>query len=80
MAQLTIYLPKEIEKKARKNARSAKTSVSAYIAKLIEGKRGRKNAAARWPPEFLAVLGTWKDFPKRDDGDLLPLDEPPSWH
>ncbi len=34
MAQLTIYLPDEIEKKVRLEARRAKKSVSAYIADL----------------------------------------------
>jgi hypothetical protein len=80
MAQLTIYLPKETERKVKAGARKARTSVSAYIAKLVEGKRGQKvGAKANWPKEFLAVLGTWKDVPPRNDDDLLALDEPPAW-
>lgn len=72
MSQLTIYLDDELEKRARREARQQGISVSKWIAKRIEG-----GPPKQWPPEALAELGTWKDFPsleeiRKNDGEDLP--------
>ncbi len=63
MANITIYLPDEIEKKARKAARNKKTSVSRWIAAEIE-----KSLKTTWPQSFLDAAGAFPDFP--DIGEL----------
>lgn len=73
MAQLTIYLPDEVEKTVRKEARRAKKSVSAYIADLATKKDGRLSDAA-WAREIAKLYGSWVGpFPELDDP---PPDEP----
>jgi hypothetical protein len=72
MRQLTIYLEDEIEKRVRREARREGISVSKWIANRIES-----GPPKQWPPEALAELGTWKDFPSLDeirkyDGEDLP--------
>lgn len=73
MAQLTIYLPDEIEKKVRLEARRAKKSVSAFIADLATKKEPQVSDAA-WAREVARLYGSWVGpFPELDDP---PPDEP----
>ena len=73
MAQLTIYLPDDVEKLVRKEARRAKKSVSAYLAELATQ---RVRAADEWHAQLDALWGSWEgDFPSLDD-DLPPIDNP----
>jgi len=58
MAQITIYLPDDLEKKARKAAKAQKKSVSRWIASQI--KRDLEN---RWPQAFYDAAGAIPDFP-----------------
>jgi len=58
MAQLTIYLPDDIEKRARKAAKARKISVSRWVASQIE-----KNLEDRWPQAVLDAAGAIPDFP-----------------
>lgn len=58
MANITIYLPDELEKKARKAARNRKTSVSRWIAEEVE-----KSLKSAWPQSFLDAAGAFPDFP-----------------
>jgi hypothetical protein len=67
MAQLTIYLPDEVEKRVRRDARRAKKSVSAYIADLATSREGRLTEAA-WAKEVARLYGSWVGaFPELDD-------------
>lgn len=76
MAQLTIYLPDEVEKKVRQDARRAKKSVSAFIADLATKKEARLTDAA-WAREVAKIYGSWVGpFPEIDDP---PPDEPESF-
>lgn len=76
MAQLTIYLPNDIEKKVRQEARRAKKSVSAFIADLATRKQGRVSDAA-WARQVAKLYGSWVGpFPEIDDP---PPDEPESF-
>lgn len=73
MAQLTIYLPDEVEKKVRLEARRAKKSVSAFIADLATRKESRVSDAA-WAREVARLYGSWVGpFPQLEDP---PPDEP----
>jgi hypothetical protein len=63
MAQVTIYLPDDIEAQARKAARVRGTSLGRWIAEQVSEKVN--NA---WPPEVLAAIGKFPDFP--DAGEL----------
>jgi len=58
MAQLTIYLPDDIEKRARKAAKARKISVSRWVASQIE-----KNLEDSWPQAVLDAAGAIPDFP-----------------
>jgi len=61
MAQLTIYLPDAVEKKAREQAKADGKSVSRWIADQIE-----RNVDDTWPAEVLAAAGSIPDFPAAD--------------
>ena len=76
MAQLTIYLPDDVEKKVRQDARRAKKSVSAFLADLATQKKPRLTDAA-WARAVAKTCGSWVgDFPEIDDP---PPDEPDSF-
>jgi hypothetical protein len=59
MAKITIYLPDEIERRARKAARQKRVSVSRWVADEVKQKLDNT-----WPPEFLAAAGSCRDFPE----------------
>ncbi len=71
MAQVTIYLPDEVEQLVRKEAQRKKKSLSAFMADLA-------TAHVRFPDRrkrLEALFGSWEgDFPESEPG--LPLDEP----
>jgi hypothetical protein len=68
MAQVTIYLPDELERRVKQAARKAHKSVSAYIAELAS----KTMAQGRWPEGFADLYGSWEGaFPEIED-------EPPS--
>jgi len=58
MAQVTIYLPDEVEARARKVAKARGTSVGRWIAEQVAEK-----VEHNWPPEVLAAIGSFSDFP-----------------
>jgi hypothetical protein len=58
MAKITIYLPDEIERKARNVARKKRVSVSRWLADQV-----KRSLDDRWPPEFLEAAGSCRDFP-----------------
>jgi hypothetical protein len=61
MAKMTIYLPDEIEHKARRAARERRISVSRWIADEV-----KRRLEDRWSPDFLAAAGSCPDFPGLD--------------
>jgi hypothetical protein len=63
MAHLTIYLTDDVERRVRKAAKTAKVSVSKWVADRVT-----KSVETSWPPEFLALAGAFPDFP--DAGEL----------
>jgi hypothetical protein len=71
MAQVTIYLPDDVEKLVRRRAREARKSLSAYIAELATARTTRTDRRA----QLEALCGSWEgDAPV--DEPLPPLDEP----
>jgi len=59
MGQVTIYLDSEIENKLKKAAKTSKTSVSKWVASLIQEK-----VSTEWPENIVNLAGSWKDdFP-----------------
>jgi len=59
MAQITIYLPDELETKARKAAKARRESVSHWIAGQLE-----RSLSDTWPKEVLDAAGALPDFPE----------------
>ena len=66
MGQLTIYLPDEVEKRYRRNAKRAKKTISAYIASLE--KTAEPKDANGHPLAIRELFGSVPDFevPPRD--------------
>ena len=58
MAQITIYLPDEIENRARKAAKVKGTSVSRWIAERVV-----ENLEHAWPKGVLDAAGAIPAFP-----------------
>jgi len=58
MAQITIYLPDDIETKARKAAKAKGTSVSRWIAERVVD-----TLEDAWPKNVLDAAGAVVDFP-----------------
>jgi hypothetical protein len=59
LAQVTIYLADELETQARKAAALRGTSLGRWIADQVAEKVNNT-----WPPEVLAALGSFPDFPE----------------
>ncbi len=62
MAQITIYLPDEVESKARRAAKADGKSVSRWIADQLAS---RLDDA--WPRGVLDAAGAIPDFPSLED-------------
>ena len=58
MAQITIYINNDLESKVKEIASSLDTSISKYIATIIE-----KNINNNWNPKIKNLAGSWSDFP-----------------
>ena len=77
MSQVTIYLPDDVEAQARKAAEAQGTSLGRWIATEVAQK-----VRNSWPPEVLAAIGAFPDFPDAeelrlgygDDAHREPLD------
>ncbi len=57
MAQVTIYLPDDLEKKVRQEARRARKSLSAYMADMAAGRLQKRS---QWPRGFTELFGSWE--------------------
>jgi hypothetical protein len=62
MAKMTIYLPDEIERKARRAAKEKRVSVSRWVAEGV-----KRRLADRWSAGFLAAAGSCPDFPSQEE-------------
>ena len=58
MPQLTIYLPAEVERKARKASEAASMSVSKWIAERVT-----RDLDDGWPASVIAAAGALPGFP-----------------
>jgi antitoxin component of RelBE/YafQ-DinJ toxin-antitoxin module len=58
MAQVTIYIPNDLESQIKAMASSLNISISKFISTLLEQKI--KN---EWSPEVKNIAGSWDDFP-----------------
>lgn len=64
MAQLTIYIPDELEQKIRERARREGKSLSAFVAEIARS----AVAPDAWSESFLELYGSWEgDFEEPDD-------------
>jgi hypothetical protein len=62
MAQITIYLPDDLENSARKAAKAQKKSVSRWVADQVVQTLGDT-----WPKGVLDAAGALRDFPGLED-------------
>ena len=62
MANVTIYLPAKVEKRARKAAKASGISMSRWAAEPIS-----QAVDKNWSPEFLAAAGAYPDFPSLEE-------------
>jgi hypothetical protein len=62
MAQVTIYLTDEVEAQARKAAKGRGSSLGRWIAEQVA-----TSVRNTWPPEVLAAVGSFPDFPEEQD-------------
>jgi hypothetical protein len=69
MSQVTIYLPKELEASARREARKARKTLSAYIASRLEQPKQTASALSQ-------LYGSMPTLVVPADDDLGTLDEP----
>jgi hypothetical protein len=58
MAQVTIYLPDDVEAQVRLVAKAEGASVGRWIAQQVAAK-----VESTWSPAVLAALGSFPDFP-----------------
>jgi hypothetical protein len=62
MAQVTIYLPDELEAQARNAAEAQGTSLGKWIAGEVA-----ETLRNTWPTDVLAAIGAFPDFPEADE-------------
>ena len=54
MAQITIYVPDDVARRIKREAKRAKKSLSAYLTELATGQQ----RDASWPPGFFELQGS----------------------
>jgi hypothetical protein len=57
MAQVTIYIPNNLEKKIKQKSKELNISISKFITKLLEQKIQNS-----WSMETKKLVGAWDDF------------------
>ena len=63
MAQVTIYLPNDLESRIKAMAGSLDLSISKLITTLLEQK-----VRNEWSPDIRELAGAWgEDFPSREE-------------
>jgi Ribbon-helix-helix protein, copG family len=72
MAQITLYIDDQIQRRLKEAAARRNVSQSQFVAELI-----RRATATEWPDEVLALFGSVPDFPLADELRAgLPPDSP----
>ena len=66
VAQITIYVPDDVARRIKREAKLRKKSVSAFIAELAAG----SGASPGWPRDFFRIQGSCK-------GSLAVPEDPP---
>ena len=61
MAQVTIYIPNDLESHIKASAKSLGVSVSKYITAVL-----RQKAKNEWGGNIRKLSGAWQDFPSLD--------------
>jgi hypothetical protein len=61
MGQVTIYLDREAERKARAAARAQGVSLSKWVTERV-----RRGAQAEWPASVQKLAGAWPDLPSSE--------------
>ena len=62
MAQVTIYLDADAERRLKAAARKAGVSVSRWVGDLVHNR-----TRSEWPAEARKLAGAWPDFPDLRD-------------
>lgn len=63
MAQVTVYMDDDTVARMKAAAEQAGLSASAWLAQLV-----RERTRGDWPPEVLALAGSWADdFPSLEE-------------
>lgn len=62
MAQITLYLDKELEARVRAAAKTANMSQSRWVANII-----RERLDNEWPESVMALAGAWANFPELNE-------------
>jgi hypothetical protein len=64
MGQVTIYLDEETERLVKDHVKASGESTSKWIAEAV-----KRRAKREWPPDVLALFGSWKDedFPNAEE-------------
>jgi len=62
MAQVTIYLDEETERRMKTAAEEAGVSRSRWVAEAI-----REKTATEWPESVRRLAGAWADFPEVEE-------------
>ena len=62
MAQVTIYIPNDLESKVKATAASLGLSVSKFIAAVLAQK-----VQSEWRQETKELSGAWQDFPSLEE-------------
>lgn len=62
MAQVTIYIPNDLESQIKAMAGSLNVSISKFISTLIEQK-----VQNEWSQNSRKLAGSWDDFPSLDE-------------
>ena len=63
MSQLHFYVPEDVEKRLRQQAKQARQPLSRFLADLVKREAGQD---ARWPEGYFdQVFGQWEGEPLR---------------
>lgn len=62
MAQVTIYIPNDLETQIKEMASSLNISISKFISTILERK-----VQNEWSHETRKVAGSWDDFPMLEE-------------
>ncbi len=58
MSRLSLYLPRDVERRLRQRARRAQKSLSAYVRGLVT----RELEGEDWPADFASLFGSCKEL------------------